>query len=188
VATATTEQKPAANWVIAAFLVGAAVSVALGVYGRAHDPTGETVAELFFAGQLQMKAWLATVAVLLAVFQLLSALRLYGKLKVPRRFPAWLPDAHRLAGIGAFLFSLPVAYHCLWSLGFETDSGARVVVHGLAGCAFYGAFSAKVLLVRVKDAPAWALPVAGGLIFTTLVAIWLTSSYWFFTTVDGPKL
>ena len=31
--------------------------------------------------------------------------------------------------------------------------------------------------------PGWALPVFGGLVFTALVGLWLTSSLWFFTTV-----
>ena len=58
----------------------------------------------------------------LALVQLLTALRLYGKLRIPRKVPAWLGDVHRLSGTLALLFSLPVAYHCLWALGFERDS------------------------------------------------------------------
>ncbi len=170
---------------VIAFLVGAAVAVALGVYGRAHDGTGETVVTLFFAGQIQLKAWFATAAVTLALFQILSALRLYGKVKVPRQSPRWLGDAHRLSGTLAFLFSLPVAYHCLWSIGFNADAGfTRVFVHSLAGCLFYGAFAAKVLIVRAKGLPNWALPLAGGFTFTVLVVLWFTSSWWFFNQ-DG---
>ena len=181
--------RAAPTWAVAAFLAGAAVSVGLGVYGRVHDPTGETVAVLFFAGQIQLKAWFATVAVTLAAFQLLSALRLYGKLKVPRRRVPWLGSAHRMAGLAAFVVSLPVAYHCLWSIGFNTDAGlTRVFVHSVAGCLFYGAFAAKVLLVQAADTPAWALPLAGAAVFTGLTVVWLTSSWWFFTTFDGPLL
>ena len=58
----------------------------------------------------------------------------------------------------------------------------RVFVHGLAGCLFYGAFASKVLIVRAKGLPGWVLPVAGGLVFTGLVAAWLTSAFWFFNT------
>ncbi len=32
----------------------------------------------------------------------------------------------------------------------------------------------------------WALPVAGGTVFTVLVVIWLTSSFWFFTSIEFP--
>jgi hypothetical protein len=31
--------------------------------------------------------------------------------------------------------------------------------------------------------PGWALPLAGGLAFSAVVGLWMTSSLWFFTTV-----
>jgi hypothetical protein len=171
----------ARRWVLA-FLVGAAVAVAVGVYGRAHDPTGETVVTLFFKNQITAKAWLATLAVLAVLIQVTSALRLYGKVGSGPA-PSWLGDLHRLSGTLAFVVSLPVAYHCLWSIGFNADVGLnRVFLHGLAGCLFYGAFASKVLIVRMKGLPGWTLPVAGGLVFTGLVAAWLTSAFWFFDT------
>jgi hypothetical protein len=165
-----------------ALLAGAAVAVFLGVYGRVHDPTGETVAVLFFEDQITMKAWLATLAALSVVVQITSALRLYGKVGTGRP-PSWLGDVHRLSGTLAFLLSLPVAYHCLWSIGFSTDVGFnRVFLHSLAGCLFYGAFATKVLAVRSRGLPGWTLPLAGGLVFTGLVGAWLTSAFWFFDT------
>ena len=169
------------RWVVA-FLVGAAVAVAVGTYGRVHDPTGETVAVFFFKNQITAKAWLATLAVLAVLIQITSALRLYGKVGSGPS-PSWLGDLHRLSGTLAFIVSLPVAYHCLWSIGYNAEVGlTRTFVHGLAGCLFYGAFATKVLVVRMKGLPGWALPVAGSLVFTGLVAAWLTSSFWFFNT------
>ena len=93
---------------------------------------------------------------------------------------------HRLAGTLAFLFTLPVAFLCLWSLGFQ-DHTTRVLVHSLLGCFFYGAFVVKILAVRVRGLPNWLLPVMGGVVFVTLVGIWLTSSFWFFRNVGFPK-
>jgi hypothetical protein len=114
--------------------------------------------------------------------QVTSALRLYGKIGTGPA-PAWLGEVHRLSGTIAFLLTLPVAYHCLWSLGFNADPGFdRVFVHSIAGCLFYGAFAAKVLVVRMDRLPGWALPLAGGLVFTALVTAWLTSAFWFFDT------
>ncbi len=163
-----------------AFLAGAAVSVLVGVYGRVHDPTAETVATLFFRDQITMKAWVATLAVTFALVQIATALRLYGKVGSGEA-PPWLGDVHRLSGTLAFISSLPVAYHCLWSLGFNADAGlTRVFAHSLAGCLFYGAFATKVLVVRQHGLPGWTLPLAGDLVFTSLVVIWLTSSFWFF--------
>jgi hypothetical protein len=80
----------------------------------------------------------------------------------------------------AVTLTLPVAFHCLWSLGFGTYS-ARVLVHSLLGCLLYGAFVAKMLALRSRRVPGWAVPWLGGLVLTTLVALWLTSSLWFFT-------
>ena len=165
-------------WIL---LAGAAVSVALGVYANEHDPTHASSTTLFFTSTLQLKVWFATAAVALAVIQILLALRLYGKIHVPRAAPAWLGDAHRLAGTVAFALTIPVAYACLWSLGFQS-ADTRMLVHSLLGCFFYGAFTAKVLAVRVHGLPDRTLPIVGGLVFVALVGIWLTSSVWFFTS------
>ena len=182
-------ERPVAVRLGVAFGVGAAVSVGLGAYGRVHDPTGHALFTLFFTKTLNMKAWLATLAVVFAVVQVLTALRLYGRLKWPSTAPAWLGDFHRLSGTLAFVFSLPVAFHCLWSLGFKAHlSQTRVFFHSVLGCAFYGVFAAKVIVVRSKGLPGWALPVVGSLVFTILVAAWCTSSVWFFAHYGFPSV
>lgn len=168
-------------------LIGAAVAVALGVYGNAHDPTGQSVLGdgLFFSATLNMKAWLATVVVILAVAQILLALRMYGRIGSGEA-PGWVAPAHRVSGTLAFLVSLPVVYHCLWALGFQ-DTDTRVLIHSLAGCFFYGVFTTKMLSLRASGMPGWAIPLLGGLVFTALVAIWLTSSFWFFDNFGFPE-
>lgn len=183
-AAPTVGRVPAATpRILGVFLWGAAVSVALGVYADSHTPTGEKPYALFFTDTIQLKVWFATAAFVLACVQILLAMRLYGKLRWPATAPAWLGDAHRLTGTVAFVLTLPVAYHCLWSLGYQSTT-TRVVVHSIVGCIFYGAFVAKVLSVRMEGIPGWTLPLAGGLVFASLVAIFLTSSVWFFT--DRP--
>ena len=169
----------------AGLTVGAAVAVSLGVYGNVHDPTGRSLVTLFFTATINLKVWLATAAVLLALFQIGTALRIYGKIGSGSG-PRWLGQVHRASGALAFLLTIPVAYHCLWALGFQWDSGVRVLVHSLAGSFFFGALAAKVLLVRSKRLPKLALPLAGGTVFTALVAVWATSALWFFTTVEFP--
>lgn len=166
-------------------LLGALVAVSLGVYGTVHDPTGRSLVTLFFSATINLKVWLATLAVGLAVFQVLSAARVYGKLGRGKP-PPWLGRLHRATGTTAFLLAIPVAYHCLWALGFQTGGDARVLAHGLLGCLFFGALAAKVLIVRSRGLPGWALPIAGGTVFTALVGVWLTSSFWFFTSVTFP--
>ena len=108
---------------------------------------------------------------------------MFGRLPFLDLTPRWVPFAHRWSGTAAFLVSLPVAYHCLWSLGFETTS-VRVIVHGIAGCLFYGAFTTKLLALRSRRLPGWALPLIGGTLVAGLVVIWMTSALWFFNTVD----
>ena len=163
--------------------VGAIVAVAAGVYGRVHEPASEATMQWFFTSTLHFKAWMTTLAVLLGIGQVLGGLWMFGKLPLGPA-PSWVGPGHRIIGSLALLASLPVAYHCLWSLGFNPEpGGGRRLWHSLFGCAFYGAFATKVLAVRSHRMPGWALPVVGGLLFTVLVLIWLTSSWWFFDTV-----
>ena len=176
-----------ALYLLGAIVVGAAVSLLLGVYGRTHDPAGQALFTLGFSGTLNMKAWLATIMLVLAVVQIGLAMWMYGKLG-HLQAPEWVGQVHRLNGTLIFLISLPVAYHCLWSLGFETDSNqTRRFVHSILGCAFYGAYTVKVLCVRSSRMPSWALQAVGGLVFAVLVGLWFTSSLWFFQNSGFPS-
>ncbi len=166
-------------------LVGSAVALSLGVYGNVHDPSGRSLVTLFFTATINAKVWLGTAVVALAGFQLASALRIYGKVGSGNA-PPWLGGAHRISGTAAFILSIPVAYHCLWALGFTADAGTRVLLHSIVGCFFYGAFAAKVLAIRSGDLPSWVLPVLGGTVFSSMVLIWFTSSFWFFTNIEFP--
>ena len=165
--------------------VGALVALSLGIYGNVHDPASDLSITLGFADTLTMKVWLATLAVLFAVVQLGSALWMYGKLPLGAA-PAWLGSLHRISGRVAFLLTLPVAYQCLYQLTFE-DTSTRVLLHSLLGCAFYGAFAAKVVVVRSHSLPGMALPLAGGVLFTLLVGVWLTSGWWFISNNGLPS-
>ncbi|MFL6071367.1 MAG: DUF6529 family protein [Actinomycetes bacterium] len=177
---ASIQQTPRTGWLLAgAVLVGAAVSVALGVYGRDHTPTFESVLLLGFPTQIQMKVWLAVVVSALALVQVFTALRMYGRLGGGSASRG-VALTHRISGSLAVLISLPIAWHCLWSLGFQTYT-TRVYIHSIAGCLFYGAFVAKMLTLHVHTAPNWALPVLGALTFTILTVVVLTSAGWWFT-------
>ena len=65
---------------------------------------------------------------------------------------------------------LPVAHHCIFLLGFGTYD-LRVYIHSILGSIVYGVFIAKGLLVRSRRFPGWALPIAGGLLFSTLLGL-----------------
>jgi len=170
----------AAPAVLGVLLIGAAVSVVLGVFGRLHTPTGVSINVAGFSGPLEVKVWLATLAATLAVVQLVSALTMYGKL--PFRSPGWVGPLHRWSGRLAFIAAVPVAMHCLYALGLQSYD-TRVLIHSLAGCLFFGAFTVKMLSLSRSGLPGWVLPTFGGIVFTGLTVLWLTSSLWFFTTV-----
>jgi hypothetical protein len=176
---------------LAAFAAGAVIAVLLGVFGKVHEPTSDGTTTLWFASTLEMKLALTVVVGVLVVLQVVGALWLYGRL--PLRAPSWLGTAHRASGTIALLLSVFVAYHCLWALGLETGSYAngvavpmRVVVHGVLGCAVFGAVVVKVAAVRSRRAPGWLLPVAGGLLFALLITVVLTSAGWYLSENGWP--
>jgi len=177
-------QRPAATAGVL-LLTGAVVAVGLGVYAHAHSPAGRPLFTLGFSGMLQMKAWLTTIVAVLVVVQLLTAMWMWGRLPGVRGAPSYVGPVHRWSGAVAFAVSLPVALHCMWALGFGAGS-LRVLVHGLAGCAFYGAYAAKMLGLRVAGLPARTLTVLGGLVVTCVVLLWLTAALWFFTRAGLP--
>jgi Family of unknown function (DUF6529) len=165
--------------------VGGLVALSLGIYGSVHDPASDLSITLGFANTMSMKVWLATLSLLFALVQAGSALWLYGRLPLDDP-PDWLGGVHRISGRLAFLVSLPVAYHCLYQLAFQ-DTTTRVLLHSMLGCAFYGAFAVKVVIVRTPALPGIALPLAGGMVFSVLVATWLTSGLWFITQNGFPS-
>jgi hypothetical protein len=166
-------------------LCGAAVAVALGVYAKVHQPALRPLFLVGFSGMLQLKTWLATAAGALVLVQVATALWMWGRLPVAGRTPAWVPPAHRWSGSVAFVLTLPVALHCVWSLGLVTTT-PRVLLHGLAGCAFYGAYAAKMLGLRLRRLPGWAVPVLGGTVFALFLLVWTTSALWFFSRSGVP--
>ncbi|MEW6581819.1 MAG: DUF6529 family protein [Actinomycetota bacterium] len=143
----------------------------------------EDILESVFSAPIAAKAWLATIAGALALVQIVTAARIYGRLRAVLRLPdAVVSRVHRWSGRVAVLVSLPVVFHCVFILGFQTTS-ARVAIHSVVGSFLYGVVATKVFIVRTHDYPGWVLPVAGGTLFSVLAALWATSSLWYFTEV-----
>ncbi|MFD1543623.1 DUF6529 family protein [Nonomuraea guangzhouensis] len=175
--TATAHRPTSITPLLIPLLVGGLVAIALGVFGRVHTPTGFAVGPAGFSAALPMKVWLTTGAFVLAAVQVITAMSMWGRLGVS--IP---PAVHRWSGRLAFLLTIPVAFHCLYALGLQYDV-PRVLAHSLLGCFFYGLFTTKMLVLPKRGTPGWTLPVIGGLAFTALVCLWITSSFWFFTTI-----
>jgi hypothetical protein len=166
--------------VLVAVAVGALVAVGLGIFGQVHEPQFFSISLAGFSSGLAVKAWLSTLAMVLALFQLGSAFAMY-RLIPGGKAPSWIGTAHVWSGRLAVLVSVPVAVHCLYALGFQSYDN-RVLFHSLFGCFFYGAFVTKMLLLTRKGLRGWVIPVAGGILFFGLVYVWLTSALWFFQT------
>jgi hypothetical protein len=167
-------------------LLGAGVAAAIYVAGRLNQP--DYSFSLF--GQVNpfgIKALLATVALGLAVVQVLLALWIYRRLPLAGSPPRPVPTVHRVVGLVLFAVTVPVAVHCLIAYGVQLTS-ARVAVHSLAGCFFYGAFVAKVLLVQSRRLPRWALPAAGGTLAIVVGVLWWTSALWYYSGSQHPYL
>jgi hypothetical protein len=147
------------------------------------NSTYTDLVEAVFSSTIAGKAWLATGALVLAIVQLLTASRMWGKLQrvVPLSFPT-ARRVHRWSGRVALLLTVPVFFHCVTMLGFRTPD-ARVTVHAVVGSFIYGVVAAKLLVIRWKGYPHWVLPVLGGSLAAVLTTLWLTSSLWYFTNV-----
>jgi mono/diheme cytochrome c family protein len=174
-AAAAPEQR-SYRWLAAPLAAFALVSLTAGLLAD-HDPRSKGYFRLFFSDPIHLKAGFATAAIALGCFQLFTAAWIFRKL--PWSKPAWVNPVHRWSGRLAFAFTLPVAYHCIFKLGFQ-DPSNRVLAHSLLGCAFFGAFASKVTIVRLHGFPRFVLPVAGGLLFAVLVGVWWTSAVWLY--------
>ena len=177
-------QRPAARrsarWLAVPLVVFALVSLTAGLLANG-EPSAGGYFDLVFSDPIHMKVWLASAALTLAVVQLFTAAWIYRVL--PWTKPAWINTVHRWSGRLVFVLVLPVVYHCIFQLGYQTGT-TRSHIHSLAGSAFFGAYVAKVTIVRLKRFPTPVLPIAGGLLFTVLLVVWWTSALWFFRTID----
>jgi hypothetical protein len=170
-------------------LAGLIAAETLGILAResAIDPSAYPGGyfHLFFSDPIHLKSWFAIAALALACTQLFTAAWVFRKLYWPR--PRWINVVHRWSGRLAFAATIPVAYHCVFKLGFQTYD-TRIAVHSFFGTAVYGAFAAKVLIVRMHRFPGWVLPLAGAVLFVALVGVWYTSAFRFLRQEGVPTI
>jgi hypothetical protein len=166
--------------VLVPILIGALISVALGVYGANHRGHSIVIAISGFHNLARVKSWLAVIVLFFAIVQVCSAAVMYGRIKAITP-PSWIGTLHRWSGRLAFFVAVPIGVFCLYGIGFQTFD-LRVVAHSLLGCLFFGIFTIKMLVLTKPGISGWILPVVGALVFTILVVLVLTSALWFFTT------
>lgn len=156
-------------------VASAAAEVAL-TLGWVFWPSSVPTYSFGFSDFTHMKIWFASAALALAVLQLVWAARIYRLLRFPPH-SHFYNLVHRWSGRVALLLTLPIAYHCLIIAG-QTPLDSRVLTHMVLGAFFYGVVVAKILIARRPGMAGWLLPVAGGLLFTLLLGLWLTSVPW----------
>ncbi len=181
-------RRPAAVRLAGIGLLAVAVTGALYAVGRLHPPsyTFSLFGQTGLAA-ITLKSLLASMVLGLAALQVLLALWIYRKLPLAGGPPRPVRLTHRVAGFALFALTVPIAVHCLIAYGVQLTT-ARVAVHSLAGCFFYGAFTAKVLLVRSRRLPGWALPAAGGVLAILVAVLWYTSALWYYNGYQLPAL
>ncbi|MFE9812958.1 DUF6529 family protein [Streptomyces sp. NPDC005227] len=166
------------------------VAVGLGIYFVGRGLTPDPNSSLFGAhydDAMTLKARLGSALLGLALIQLLLAARMYGRLPGAKPSPRIASTTHRLTGLVAFLLSAPIAYHCVTAYGIELTT-PRVAIHSITGCVLYGAFAAKVVVVRSRKFPGWMLPVVGGLLFCSIALLWYTAALWQLNAFQTPGL
>ena len=173
-----------AGWRLAGIgVLAIGVAAALYVAGRVHQP--DYSFSLFGTNPVPVKSLLATIALGLAVVQALLALWMYRRLPLAPPPPRQVPATHRVIGFALFVLTVPVALHCLIVYGVQLTS-PRVAAHAIAGCVFYGAFAAKMLLVHSRRLPGWALPAAGGTLAIVIGVLWYNSALWYYNGYQLP--
>jgi len=163
--------------------LAAGVTAAIYTAGRLLQP--DYTFSLFGTDPIPAKSALATIALALAGLQVLLAAWLYRKLPLAPAPPRPVRPVHRITGAVLFALTVPVALHCLIAYGVELTS-PRVAIHSVAGCFFYGAFTAKVLAVHSRRLPGWVLPLAGGTLAVVIAVLWYTSALWYYNGYQLP--
>jgi len=147
------------------------------------NSTYTSIVTSVFSSTIAFKVWLASAAFLLAIIQVSTGARIFGKLQhVIPLSPKAVSPIHRWSGRLAILLTIPVAFHCIFILGFSTYN-TRVLIHSIVGSFVYGVIIVKLLMVHSRRYLGWSLPVAGGTLFAVLTTLWITSAAWYFTNV-----
>ena len=131
---------------------GAAASVALGAYSVAHEPSGRDFVLYGFDSSAEWKNALTLVVAVLLVVQAAIGFKLAGLFGLRPAGRLWLSELRRLIATVAVGLSLPVAFHCVWVLGFGSDSPVGAL-HSILGCIAYGCVVAALWPDGRKPAP-----------------------------------
>jgi Family of unknown function (DUF6529) len=133
---------------------------------------GDAIERLAQGNVAGVKTVLASVALALAVYQLVLIAIGYGKLRLPFLGARPASGAHRASGDAIATLLVLVGAACVAVYGLDDD----MVVHAVAGAALLGVLAAKVAVVRRGLGLSHRLPLFGGAVFVLLCLTWATSA------------
>lgn len=120
----------------------------------------------------EVKVLLASVALALAIYQLVLIAVGYGKLR-PRFLAAPVAsEAHRAVGDTIAVLLVVTALMCVGYFGFEDDAS----LHVIAAIALLAVLALKVVVVRWWSSLSRLLPALGVSVWLLLALTWLTSA------------
>ncbi|HET9198263.1 MAG TPA: DUF6529 family protein [Solirubrobacterales bacterium] len=119
----------------------------------------------------EVKVVLASVILVLAVYQLALAAVSYGRVRTRLLESGPATWAHRASGDTILVLAVLVAVACIAFYGFE-EGGA----HAVFGCLVLAALALKAVAVRVGGSSSPLLPWIGVALFVLFTATWLTSA------------
>jgi len=127
-----------------------------------------------------VKAGLASIALLLAIMQVLLMLQLYGKIRIFPGSRATLAWWHRREGDVLLLIFVGIAYHCITRAVIDRLS-SRVISHAVFGSLLLTVILFKLLVVRwlssVMPYVAW---IGSALFVLTTGAVLTSAGYYFY--------
>ncbi len=124
------------------------------------------------ANPTEVKVLLASVALGLAVYQLVLIAVGYGKLRPPFLAAAPASRTHRAVGDTIAVLLVITALMCVGYFGFEDDAS----LHMVAAIALLTVLTLKVAVIRRWHALGRFLPALGISVWLLLALTWLTSA------------
>ena len=119
----------------------------------------------------EVKVILASVALALAVYQLVLISVGYGKVRPAFLAPGSASFAHRAVGGTIAALLVVTAIMCISYFGFE-ENGAHIA----AAITLLAVLALKVAIIRRWHGLGRFLPVLGALVFVLLAITWMTSA------------
>jgi hypothetical protein len=120
----------------------------------------------------EVKVVLASVALALAVYQVVLISVGYRKLRPAFLSPGVASRVHRAVGDAIVVLLIVVATMCVGLFGFESDAG----LHVAAAVALLAVLALKIAIVRSWHGLGRLLPPLGIAVWLLLALTWLTSA------------